>query len=75
VLRQENDAQAKILSSSTGKTLQDAQMWLRDRVIWTAKEALANNLVTRIEDRVESIGDITSISNPSPQVIVVNTPR
>lgn len=73
-LRQETEAFARILATSTGKPHDEALGWLRDRAVWTPEDAKRNGFIDDIKDLVVH-GDVVSIASPNPeptqQVILV----
>lgn len=65
LVKQETNIIATILSESTGKALSTATAWIRDRVVWTAQQALEYNFIHKITSDIQSVNAAASIVGPS----------
>ena len=63
-LKNQTDTIVRILAETTGKTESTTRSWVVSHVVWTAKEALANNLIHEIRDDIVNQGEVASIVGP-----------
>jgi ATP-dependent Clp protease protease subunit len=63
-LKQGAETMAKILAEVTGKPTTIVRGWMKDRVVWTAEQALDNKLATSIKDEVKVSTNVASIVGP-----------